>query len=412
MPICHSGWINIFTMVIGLMAWTDGSESAELASKRCTGTEIDQDSIRHSGLTARANPERRNDAVQELAGWIKLLAGKDKVRLRSLQGAFQEALLLACDHAVYQTLTPATVRAVDEALETAFTLKEIGLSNDWNPLAYVYGFFNRDVTPEEIESVREGWLAIPEDEREPSYPTYVHLIDAVCKPLSMGPLSNAVETSRALAIAIPLLKSMLEQQPKPGRAFHVPTHAALTLAPLYDMWSKSEEFGPIIREFLGDRHQFVRLFTAQLVGNRSDRMYLSKADTNFYFYSGRYLANALARFGASEALPALRASMEVYRSKSAPQSTIHYTQRALIALGDQDARREFEDSIHRDADKQEEMKTAVWLCRNGQGETVEYGRRKLAEMLDCESKVSLEIYFKKRLTDFTQHRSRSKDGTP
>ncbi|MDP6717453.1 MAG: hypothetical protein QGF59_02305, partial [Pirellulaceae bacterium] len=177
--------------------------------------------IQRLGLVARIERDQRDESVQQIAERFSQIAQTDKARARQMQSSFQQALLLVCDRDIIATLSSQTVEAVDDAIESAMGLDDLG-GGGWDGLGYVYGFFNHDVTVEEITRVAEGWAAIPEDEREPHYPQYVHLIDAVCKPLSVGGLRNDQETSAALEIVLPLLKSMLLQKPKPGRAFHPP----------------------------------------------------------------------------------------------------------------------------------------------------------------------------------------------
>lgn len=347
--------------------------------------------IERLGLTARIDPSLRDRAIQQIAIRLKEMADADKSRAQQMQSAFQEALLLVCDRDVIGTLSNETIEAVDDAIESTMSLDDLARGG-WDRLGYVYGFFNHDVTVKEIKRVADGWDAIPEDQREPHYPQYVHLIDAVCKPLSIDGLQSDQETSAALAIALPLLKSMLLQKPKPGRAFHPPSHAALILGPLYERWERSEKHRLQLLEYLGDRQEFVALMLGQLVGARNDRMDLTDRDYAFYAYTGRYLANALARLNARAALPALQHSLDVYQAKGVAASTTDYTRRSLIALGDESERTQLEQGT-----PDHVISIAVWLARNGQGETAAYGRRLLGDVLRCDPGEAIERHFRGRL---------------
>lgn len=349
---------------------------------------LSDEAIEKAGLVARMDGAQRNATVARLAETIVYWADTDREKLSELQHALQTALLLQCDPGVYETLSPEAIEAADNAIEHIVSFEEIHRGNDWEPLIYAYGFFNRDVTPEEIRAVGDTWYGLSEDERKPIYPTYVHAIDAVCKPLSMGPLTNG-ETLEAMGVALPLLKSCLTQPPAEGRAFHPPSHAVLVLSPMYDRWAEGTPEGDLLRKELGSRDEYIRLVEAQMVGSRDDRLDLPEYMYTFYPTSGMYIANALARMNAREAVPTLKHSLIVYEVKGARDVVLAYTNRALVALGDESSRTAFE--------KQPDEATLVWLCRNGTGETVTYASGLLGQSLQCEPAEALTHYFEKQL---------------
>lgn len=303
---------------------------------------------------------------------------------------------MLCDLPVYETLTAGTIETLDNALEQVFNLEEVSRGNDWEALIYVYGYFNRDVTPEEIGAVAERWRGTPVENREPDYPTYIHVIDAVCKPLSMGPLSGG-GTVEALEIALPLLIEGLTQAPQPGRAFHPPSHAALVLCPLYDRWPQQTPEGAVVRKHLGNREVFIRRVGDQLVGTQANPAELPDYAYGFYAYSGRYIANALARMDARSARPVLRASLEVYQDKGASDSTVTYTRRALVALGDAVERKAFEADLADSARHEGAVAQLVWLTRNGGTETRAYAGQLLGSALECDAGTALETWFERQL---------------
>lgn len=347
--------------------------------------------IRRLGLATRLEPERRDDHVRKLAA---MLSSMSKDAVFQLQRPFQEAFLLVCDADIRETLAPGTVEAVDGAIESVLTLEDIGGGTRWDALVYVYGFFNHDVTPDEIREARETWENTPMDERARIYPSYIHLIDAACKPLSVGPLRTADETREALETAVPLLASMVEQPPRPGTAFHEPTHAALILPPMYERWAGSDEFGAPFRERWKNREAFAGWLADRLVGSLENRMDLGEMEYRFYFYTARYIANALARLGDPSAIPALRATFEVCVAKNAPASTVAYVRRALTALGDADEREALERSVEDSAGNA--LDTAVWLIRNAKGEGREYGEALAAEILGCAPREAMMVYFRQQ----------------
>lgn len=353
--------------------------------------------IRALGLRARLYPEERDASVQRLAKSMAVLGASEKGRLQELQRDFQEALLLVCDPGIYETLATGTIEAVDTAIESVVTMEDIKRDTDWEPLIYVYGFFNRDTNAGEIVRIQDQWVSIPADEREPYYPTYPHAIDAVTKPLSMGPLFDPQETTQALNVATLLLRAMLLQPPLPGRGFHVPSHAALVLGPLYERWENDPRLGVHVKQHLGTRDELEALMAGQLVGAQPDLANLDDDAFSFYAYTGRYLANGLARLDARVAVPALRQSLEIYRAHDAPETTIAYTERALAVLGDAEARARLEKALA--AGEEDALLTVVWICRNAQGESSAYGCALLGEQMSVPADAALEVWFRRELAE-------------
>jgi len=347
--------------------------------------------IRFMGIEARLDAERRDELVVHLAGQMAELAVHEPALLESLQRDYQYALMHVVEPAIYDTLAPETIDAVDDALEGLFDLAEISRSNDFEPLIYAYGFFNRDVTPETIRTVIAHWDTLDERERAPVYPMYPHTIDAVTKPLSMGPLATPEDTAEGLRIAVPALKRLYTTKPGPGRRFHVPTHAALVLGPLYERWHDDPEHGTYIREELGGRDAFTAFMTGQLAGALEEPDALGRMELAFYGYSNRYTANALARLGAEAAIPALRKTKALF-AENAPDAALDaYILRALVTLGDEEARAAFEAMADNEA-----LPIAEWLLRNGKEEAMAYARREVAKRLECEPDEALKALYARR----------------
>ena len=350
--------------------------------------------IRALGLEARLNPKVRNGNLQQLANLMESLSPE---QVHELQGAFQYALLLQCDPEIISTLDPVAIKAVDKSLEGLFDLDKIARDTHWEPLIYAYGFFNRDVSPEQITAVLSRWESLSDKEKSPLNPTYIHVIDAVCKPLVAGELSDRATTRQALEIVLPALKDLYSAPAKSGTFFHAPSHGCLILGPLYDRWIHDDEFGPLITQHLGDRAAFERLLASQLIGVMEKETPLPRMESRYYFYIGSYLSNTLARLNARSALPALERSLEIYKREKVKGQVMKYTQRALLALGNETARAEFEEDL-KDAAKQKTcIKTLVWLCRNGRGETKAYGEEKLGALFECNPEEALRKHFELEL---------------
>lgn len=380
-------WIGL-TLAAGVIL---GTAVAETGDPPVSGTQI-----RQWGLEARLDPAVRDVRIQAIAALLRDLPGE---KVHELQGDVQYALLLQCDSEIYETLAPETIAAVDTGLEALFSLEDVDRSNHWEPLIYVYGYFNRDVTPAIIQDVIGQWDRLSEAEKAPRYPTYIHVIDAVTKPLSMGPLIEPGTTRDAMAIVVPALKAQFLLPPAPGTAFHPPSHACLVLGPLYDRWIGDPENGALIREHLGTRAEFETLMASQLPGAPGRATPLSSVDYGYYAYIGSYLANTLARMDARSAVPALRRSLAIYEEHAAKGRVIAYTQRALLALADPEARAHFTAQVRDAAQRDDSIATAVWLARNGQGETAVYGREKLGDLLHCSATDALTTYFTMELDE-------------
>lgn len=351
---------------------------------------LDETTIMRLGLEARIDPQLRNQRAQELATLI--LKAKTET-VHGLMRPIQEALLLLCDRRVLATLQRDTMRMIDDALEKHITIEEVDRSVRLDRLSYVYGFFNHDVKPSEIVKYRDQWASLSLEEKAPRYPTYIHIIDLVCKPLSVGPLDSPQQTAEALELAAPLLKQMVTQPPRPGTAFHEPSHAALVLGPFYERWADTDDYGAIIKKHLGEPEAFYQMLAQQLVGAQDDPLKLDKMQHAFYAYSGRYLANTLARLNARATAPILKKTLSVYEKTGAAPASIQYTKRALVALGDKDARAEFEKTLSENSD----LSNLAWLARNGQGETLQYALKHLGAHLNADPAHAIKAYFEKQL---------------
>lgn len=354
----------------------------------------DGEKIRALGLEARLDPAVRDDRLLKVADAMRdWPAGT----VHDLQSDFQYALLLNTDRSIYDTLAPGTIDAIDNALEGLFSLDDIDRSNRWEPLIYTYGFFNRDVSPAAIQTVLEQWHALSEAEKAPRYPTAIHVIDAVCKPVSMGPLGDTADTRAALELVLPALKKQFLQEPRPGTAFHPASHACLVLGPLYDRWASHPEFGDLVLEHLGPRPDFESMLASRLPGGLPEGPPKSHMEYGYYSYIGSYLANTLARLNARSALPALRNSLAIYQERGGQDRAASYTRRALIALGDPGERATFEGQMDNDAERDAAMRTARWLARNGVGETRDYGAKALGTLIGCAPDDALAMWFRQEL---------------
>ena len=377
MPAGRTVTILLAVLVITVTSWAD------------TDTPTASD-IRRMGLEARLDHEIRDSRLQELAAAVTDLGPKGVL---PLQGDFQFAFLLHCDPEIYQSLSPDTIEAIDNSLETLFNYEDIERDNTWEALVYVYGFFNHDVTPALIREVLTRWDELSDEEKGPRYPTYIHVIDAVCKPLSVGPLENAESTTAALELVILAMKQAFLATPKPGTAFHPPSHACLVLGPLYERWIDDETYGPVVKKHLGDRASFEAMMGSRLTGGLQSGDPESHVAYGYYAYIGSYLANAIARLNARSTVPALLNSLKVYEKHGSEGRVANYTQRALLALGETDARNVYESNLADPSKRDECMTLAVWLARNGQGETRIYGLEKLGQLLGCEAATALDTYF-------------------
>jgi hypothetical protein len=353
--------------------------------------------VRALGIRARIEPDNRDRLLVELATILTELGEKDERALRAIQGAFQYALLLACDRDIYDTLKSATIEAVDNALERLFTIEDIKPDLRWEDLVYVYGFFNRDVTVEEIAEVRDTIDSLSENRRKQMYPVYPHAFDALFKPLAMGPLTDAGRTADALKVAIPVLKDAIVAEAERGYAFHPPSHAVIVIAPMYDRWADADgPEGAVVRELLGTREDFVDLLKSRVVGGVPSPDDLPRFHYDFYANDGAYFANAFARIDARGAVDVLKRSLGIYAEQIGDSYVMAYTRRALVALGDPEARATLENALS-SANNAKALDTLVWICRNARGEGKTYAEDQLAGQLGCTPTEALEVYLKRQL---------------
>jgi len=348
--------------------------------------------IRVLGLEARLDPTIRDGRIGQLTAHM---AAMDVEAIHAIQGDIQYALMLVADPEIYDTLSPRSIESVDAQLERLFDLEAIDRDNHWEPLVYAYGFFNRDVTLETIQEVVDRWEALSDAEKAPRFPTYIHVIDAVTKPVSMGLIGDVQNTGAVLEIVVPLLKSQFLQPPAPGTAFHPPSHACLVLGPLYDRWIDHPELGAIIRKHLGTRPDFEAMLASQLPGGLPSGPPPSHMTYGYYAYIGSYLANTLARLDARSAVPALKRSITIYTEHQAKGRTLAYTRRALLALGDPEARSVFHTMAGGLEKREEAIELAVWCARNGRNETRQFGLKYLGHLLQCAPEVALDTYFQR-----------------
>ena len=346
--------------------------------------------IRVLGLEARLDPVIRDAHLQQIAAHMGAM---DAEAVHAIQGDFQYALMLMADPEIYDTLHPESIEAVDHRLEALFDLEAIDRDNHWEPLVYAYGFFNRDVDLQTIRDVVGRWEALSDSEKAPRFPTYIHVIDAVTKPVSMGLMGDVDNTRAVLEIVVPLLKDQFLQPPAPGTAFHPPSHACLVLGPLYDRWIDHPELGGVIRKHLGTRADFEAMLASQLPGGLPGGPPPSHMTYGYYAYIGSYLANTLARLDARSAVPALNRSITIYTEHKAKGRNLAYTRRALLALGDPEARSAFDAMVKDPAQRKEAIDLAVWCARNGRDETREFGLKYLGHLLQCTPEAALDTYF-------------------
>ena len=152
----------------------------------------------------------------------------------------------------------------------------------------------------------------------------------------------------------------------------------------------------MVRELLGTRAEFVALLKSRVVGGVPAPWDLPDFHYSFYAFDGQYFANALARIDAREAVEALKLSLEVYQEKVSHPSLIAYTQRALAALGDPDARSALGWSLSKAADGKA-IDALAWICRNAKGEGKSYAEGMLASKLGCRPEEALDAYLTKQL---------------
>lgn len=144
--------VTTLRRLTGLIVYARLIASGLISSAQESASELGmiEREVRTLGIRARLEPDNRDRHLTELAATLKALAVEDEKALRMIERAFQYALLLSCDRDICDTLMPDTIEALDDALERLFTIEDINFDHRWEDLLYVYGFFNRDVTVEEI----------------------------------------------------------------------------------------------------------------------------------------------------------------------------------------------------------------------------------------------------------------------
>jgi len=349
------------------------------------------------GISARQTLRQRDETLVSLAKMLERLGEENEELLRSVQKEFQYAFVLSCDSGVYETLSAETIEVIDNALESLFTIEDISRDLRWEPLVYAYAFFNRDVSVDEIVKVRDSIRALPDDQRRRMYPIYPHGFDALVKPLAMGHLADPTQTAPALEAAIPLLREFVLSEARPGRAFHPPSHGVIVLAAIYNRWADTNgPEGEVVRDLLGTRDEFVAMLESRMLGGVPNPADLPDFHYRFYAFDGQYFANALARLDARDAVDTLNLSLELYNEHVSHPALINYTKRALVTLGDPEARVQLEESLS-GPDNQRAVDMLGWICRNAKGEGIRYATGHLAAHFDCEPHEALNLYFNSQL---------------
>ncbi len=394
-------------MAVCCLVFTAVSSSAQVSIGVMDATAIAKaatpESIKLIGYRARITPQVRDDSLHQIARYIKALNEVDRGKLKSMQKTFQEALLLFTDFEVLfrhdmekELLHRGSIEAVDDALESVFTLEDIRSGYEWNDLAYVYGFFNHDVPVDDIKRVREGWETMPEEERAKQYPTYIHLIDAVVKPLAYWEKDSRREMNTALEEALPLLHDMLFMEPKPGRAFHAPSHAALITAPMYIRWFHEAGYNSRLTRTIGAKTIYGAKLIDLLLGHHPNPEEMKPDEYKFYTVREYYLANALARLNwryNGKTSERLHKSLEVFQQRGDAERTIHAVERCMAALKDKDIREKWEK------DPLQYVDDYVWIIRNGKQEAVTYATNMLASVMGCPVDKAFELYYKQKISD-------------
>jgi len=210
-------------------------------------------------------------------------------------------------------------------------------------------------------------------ERDPVYPSFVHLGDRVAKPVSVMRSREPEAMAELLAESIDLLLLFLDQPIAPGRAYHPPTHAAMVLGPLLDRFGDDPVHGALVHDRLGKRDDFIEHLIAMLPGAQADPAGMDEVEYIWRRYVGTFLANVLVRLDARAALPELRATLDLWQARGATEPAIAGTTRALAGLGELGAREELLAS--------DEPKPLLWLARYGTGEGQQWARRSLRPLL-------------------------------
>jgi hypothetical protein len=361
------------------------------------------ETLKIMGYESRIEPSVRADRLHEIALRLQALNQVDRDKLKKIQGAFQEALMQFTDLDVIITLDLRSVEEIDNALESIFTLDDIRNGYEWNSLAYVYGYFNHDVTLEEIKTVSNGWDELSDEEKAKQFPTYIHAIDAVVKPLAYWEQPSRREMINCLDAAVPLLNKILNQEPASGTAFHAPSHAMLILGDMYMRWEQGTKFWEgdsmyIARptRYIGAKQAFGKLLNSMCIGSLENPDSLCKDEYRFYAVREYYIANTLARInwrfnGVSAEI--MKKSLAIYEKQGGAEKTIHAIKRCMIALHDNETRETFAEK------PMDHVEDFVWIIRNGKLEAVTYAETMLAHEIGCPVDKAMEFYYKQLISD-------------
>lgn len=382
---------------------TYSQSNASILDATALANDTTPEKLRIMGYESIIYPELSADRLHEIAIRMLALNQVDRDKLKTMQQAFQDALMQFTFLEDFIKINRNSIEEVDNALESIFTLEDIKNGYEWNSLAYVYGYFNHDVTAEEIQQVSDGWDQLSEEEKAKQFPTYVHLIDAVVKPLAYWEQPSKREMLNALDAGVPLLKKLLTQEPAPGTAFHAPSHALIILGDMYMRWEQNSKYWEndsmyIARptRYIGAKQVFAQQLNSMCIGSVENPDSLSKDEYRFYAVREYYLANTLARInwrfnGVTSDI--LRKSLSVYEKQGGAEKTIHAIKRCMASLKDKEIREEFSrNSI-------DHVEDYMWIIRNGKLEAVTYGTKMLAGLIGCPVDKAVELYYKQLISD-------------
>lgn len=382
---------------------TYSQSNAAILDATALANDTTPEKLRIMGYESIIYPELSADRLHEIAIRMLALNQVDRDKLKTMQKAFQDALMQFTFLEDFIKINRNSIEEVDNALETVFNLEDIKNGYEWNSLAYVYGYFNHDVTVEEIQQVSDGWDKLSEEEKAKQFPTYVHLIDAVVKPLAYWEQPSKRKMLNALDVGMPLLNKLLMQKPAPGTAFHAPSHALIILGDLYMRWEEGTKYWEkdsmyISRpsRHIGAKPIMGRKLNEMCIGSLDNLDSISKEDYRFYAVREQYIANTLVRlFWRNNGISSeyLNKSLKYYQKQGNADKTIHALKRALVALNDPDMRKEFE------ANPLDHVEDFVWIIRNGKHESVEYAEKMLAQVIGCPVDKAVELYYKQRISD-------------
>lgn len=355
--------------------------------------------IKLMGYMSRLEPSIRDDRLHELANYMNALNQVDRDKLKKLQEAFQESLLQFTGDKIISDLDRMWVEEIDNALEAVFTLDDIRKGYEWNSLVYVYGYFNHDITVKEIQDIANEWYHMPEEEKAKQFPTYIHLIDAVVKPLAYWEQPVLSETLDRLEVGVSLLANILKQEPAPGTAFHAPSHGLIISAAMYNRFQNKTMYSSRLTKNIGVKAVYGELLNSLSIGAHPDPGSIEKDLYRFYMVREYYAANALARLnwrfnGVTSDI--LRKSLEIYEKQGGAEKTIHAVHRCMVALKDANARKEFESNLDN------RIEDLVWIINNGKDEAVDYATIMLAKAMNCPVDKAVELYYKQIISDLTR----------